>query len=87
MNLTVDTYTLYVFRYTFIYDYYKISQIIRDLGYDMTVQEFSSKIREDPTNFYNTSEDLVAGFEKITYEMIPPRLPKLFSNIPKTKLK
>ena len=63
-------------------------QIIRELGHeDMTVPEFSNMIREDPANFYNTSEELMAGFHKIVHEIIPERLPRVFKNIPKTELK
>ncbi|KAB7497565.1 hypothetical protein Anas_03160 [Armadillidium nasatum] len=60
----------------------EMEQIVNELGYNMSTQEFSEMIRNDPQNYYNNSDDLLAGFENIVYDVIPPHLPEIFENIP-----
>ncbi|KAB7497566.1 hypothetical protein Anas_03158 [Armadillidium nasatum] len=64
----------------------EMQQVVTDLGYNMTTQEFSEYIRNDPNNYYNNSDDLMAGFDAIVYDLIPPHLPEIFENIPTSKL-
>ena len=52
----------------------------------MSVQDFSSMIRDDPNNHFSNSEDLLNKFKDICYNKIKPKIPILFSNIPTAKL-
>nr|XP_053656824.1 uncharacterized protein LOC128705704 [Cherax quadricarinatus] len=63
-----------------------VNQVVRELGYNMTVPEFSDMIRNDPNFFYDNPDDLMKGFEDLVYNVIPPKLPDVFMNIPMAKL-
>ncbi|XP_069940002.1 uncharacterized protein [Cherax quadricarinatus] len=63
-----------------------MAQVVRELGYNMTVPEFSDMIRNDPNFFYDNPDDLMKGFEDLVYNVIPPKLPDVFMNIPMAKL-
>ncbi|XP_018012931.1 uncharacterized protein LOC108670003 [Hyalella azteca] len=60
--------------------------IVYELGYNMTSQEFSEMIKNDPANFYETGEELMDQFENIVYNIVIPALPLAFDNIPKTNI-
>ncbi|TOF84895.1 DUF885 domain-containing protein, partial [Vibrio parahaemolyticus] len=49
-----------------------MAQVVRELGYNMTVPEFSDMIRNDPNFFYDNPDDLMKGFEDLVYNVIPP---------------
>ena len=61
-------------------------QIVYELGYNMTVSEFSAMLTSDPNNYYETPDELMAGFETIVYDVIDPALPTVFDNIPEAEL-
>ncbi|CAL4074171.1 unnamed protein product, partial [Meganyctiphanes norvegica] len=60
----------------------EMAKIVKQLGYNMTVPEFSENIKNDPKFFYEKSEDLLAGFEDICFNKIPPKLPSIFRSVP-----
>ncbi|XP_076033289.1 uncharacterized protein LOC143020654 isoform X2 [Oratosquilla oratoria] len=64
----------------------EMKKIIVELGFDMTVPEFSEMIRNDSKFFFDNPEDLVAAFEDLVFNKIQPKLPEIFINIPKAKL-
>lgn len=65
----------------------EMAKVVKQLGSTMTVPEFSEKIKNDPKFFYEKSEDLLAGFEDICYNKIPPKLPLIFKNVPTLEMK
>lgn len=63
-----------------------LPKIVEELGYDMTVPEFSAMIRNDSRFYYDNADDLLAGFQDLAYNVIPPKIPELFTNIPTSEL-
>ena len=61
-------------------------QIVTELGYDMSVQDFSDMIKNDPKNFYDNPEDLLDTFKEYVYDKIFPLLSEVVFQVPKTKL-
>ncbi|CAL4152690.1 unnamed protein product, partial [Meganyctiphanes norvegica] len=64
----------------------EMAKIVSELGYNLTVPEFSAMIKNDSQFFYDSPEALMAGFEDIVYNRIQPQLPLAFINIPEAKL-
>ncbi|ROT75243.1 hypothetical protein C7M84_006195 [Penaeus vannamei] len=64
----------------------EMAKIVEELGYDMTVPEFSAMIRNDSRFYYDNADDLLAGFQDLAYNVIPPKIPLLFTNIPTAEL-
>ncbi|KAL7638265.1 UNVERIFIED_CONTAM: hypothetical protein RMT77_010829 [Armadillidium vulgare] len=65
----------------------EMKKIVDEMGFlNMSVQEFSNKIKNDPKNFFKSSEDLSKEIERIVFEVIRPRLKNIFKSLPKTKL-
>ncbi|XP_063599447.1 uncharacterized protein LOC134775775 [Penaeus indicus] len=65
----------------------EMAKVIEELGYDMSVPEFSAMIRNDSKFYLNDPDEMMAYFEHLSYEVIPPELSKVFVNLPKTELK
>ncbi|KAG7175292.1 hypothetical protein Hamer_G001345 [Homarus americanus] len=63
-----------------------LDEIVSELGFNMSVAEFSDMIRNDPQFYYDDPDELMEGFEDLEYNVIPPKLPEIFMNIPKAKL-
>jgi len=61
-------------------------EIVQELGFNMTVQEFSAMISSDPDNYYATEEELLDGFRYIVYNVTTPAVPQIFSNIPQADI-
>ncbi|KAG7175290.1 uncharacterized protein LOC121858445 [Homarus americanus] len=53
----------------------------------MSVSEFSEMVRKDAQFLYDNPEALFKDFEDLVYNVIPLKLPEVFLNIPKAKLK
>ncbi|XP_042210524.1 uncharacterized protein LOC121858279 isoform X2 [Homarus americanus] len=64
----------------------EMAKIVSELGFNMSVAEFSDMIRNDPQFYYDDPDELMEGFEDLEYNVIPPKLPEIFMNIPKAKL-
>ena len=63
-------------------------QIVYEMGFNMSVSEFSAKIRVDPENFYNSENETVEAFRDIISNVITKKvLSKLFKELPVTELK
>lgn len=65
----------------------EMEKIISELGYDMTVSDFSSFIRSDEKFYFSNPEDLVLEIKRLIHEVIAPRLPDIFTAVPKTELR
>ncbi|XP_071518934.1 uncharacterized protein [Panulirus ornatus] len=65
----------------------EMAKIVAELGYNMSVPDFSAMIRNDSQFFYDDPDHLMRGFEELVYNVIPPRLHEVFINIPKAELK
>ncbi|XP_042863033.1 uncharacterized protein LOC122247652 [Penaeus japonicus] len=65
----------------------EMAKVIEELGYDMSVPEFSAMIRNDSSFYLNDPEEMMAYFERLSYEVIPPELSRIFINLPETELK
>ncbi|XP_037073357.1 uncharacterized protein LOC119094401 [Pollicipes pollicipes] len=64
-----------------------MKKVVDELGFgDMTVQEFSEKLRTDKSNYYESSEELIAGFTKIIRDKIRPKMMKVVLEMPKTAI-
>ncbi|XP_076033286.1 uncharacterized protein LOC143020652 isoform X2 [Oratosquilla oratoria] len=61
----------------------EIKKIVEELGYDMTVQSFSTMTKNDPKFAFNSVDDLMKAFDHVV-DRIGPELPKIFFNVPKT---
>ena len=61
--------------------------IIRELGYsNLTLPEFTEKVRNDPANFFKSSEELLAAWKNIIEGKIQAKLGDLFHTLPAAKL-
>lgn len=58
-----------------------------ELGYSMSVSDFTAMIRNDPKFFFDNPDDSMASFQDIVFNQIQPRLADVFMNIPVTELK
>ena len=59
-------------------------QVTEELGLqNMTVQQFSEKLRTDPSNYYTSSQELIDGFTSIIKHQIRPRLSSVVLQMPK----
>ena len=57
---------------------------MRELGLqNMTVQQFSEKLRTDPNNYYGSSQELIDGFTDIIKDRIRPKMPSVVLQMPK----
>ncbi|KAK8386373.1 hypothetical protein O3P69_010798 [Scylla paramamosain] len=65
----------------------EMAKIICELGYDMTVCDFSSFIRNDRKFYFNNPKDLLLEIQRLIHEVIAPRLPDIFTAVPKTELR
>lgn len=64
----------------------EMAKVIAELGYDLSVPEFSAMIRNDSNFYLNDADEMMAYFEHLSYEVIPPELSKVFVNLPETEL-
>lgn len=61
--------------------------IVEELGYDnLTLQQFTEMIRNDPNNYYDTPEALLDGFKDILENRVNPQLLTLFLDTPEAEL-
>ncbi|XP_037803115.1 uncharacterized protein LOC119597599 [Penaeus monodon] len=65
----------------------EMAKVVEELGYDMTVPEFSAMIRNDSKFYLSDPDEMMVYFEHLSYELIPPELSKVFINLPETELK
>ncbi|XP_018027215.1 uncharacterized protein LOC108682539 [Hyalella azteca] len=63
-----------------------MQEIVYELGYNMSTQNFSNMILNDPANFYTTEEDLLNGFRYVVYNVTTPAVPLIFKNIPSAEI-
>ena len=64
----------------------EMREIITELGYNYTLQEFIEFVRNDKNNFFTTPKDLLDAFKDILENRINPRLLDLFHTKPATRL-
>ncbi|XP_076033292.1 uncharacterized protein LOC143020657 [Oratosquilla oratoria] len=55
----------------------EMAKIVSELGYDMSVNDFSNMIKNESRFFYDNADDLLRGFKDIVYDKIEPLLAKL----------
>jgi uncharacterized protein (DUF885 family) len=60
----------------------QMEKVMASTGFKGTYREFVDFLRTDPRFFYNTAEELVAGYRDIA-KRIDPELPKLFGHLPR----
>lgn len=65
----------------------EMTKIIHQLGYDMSVSEFSTMIRNDAKFYYDNPEDLLQEIRRLVHDIIAPRLSRIFTAVPKTQLR
>ncbi|XP_047737529.1 uncharacterized protein LOC125178253 [Hyalella azteca] len=64
-----------------------MQEFVYELGYNMSTQNFSNMILNDPANFYTTAEvDLLNGFRYVVYNVTTPAVPLIFKNIPSAEI-
>ncbi|CAL4164334.1 unnamed protein product [Meganyctiphanes norvegica] len=64
----------------------EMAEIVAEVGYDMTVPEFSAMIKNYPSFFYDNPEDLLEEFQNICFNEVPSQLESLFKNVPNSTL-
>ena len=52
----------------------------------LSLPEFITKIRDDPKFYYDSPEEVLAGFRDIVDNKIGPNITKIFTHQPKHKL-
>ncbi len=61
----------------------EFAKVQGDLGFKGTLKEFLDHMRNDPSNYFNTKEELIARFVSLK-DLIIPLLPKFFDIVPTT---
>ncbi len=61
-------------------------QIVKDLGHNMSLKDFISRLRSDKKFYYDSPEDVLQGFKDIVEKRIAPKIPTIFTSQPKHKL-
>ena len=64
----------------------EMREIIKEMGYDLTLPEFTDMIKNDKNNFFDSPIELLAAFKEIIEEKIEPKILQIFNNKPTTKL-
>ena len=65
----------------------EMKEIVTELGYtNISLQQFTDIIRNDPNNYYQTPEELLEAFRNIVENIIEPHLLEIFQAKPKAKL-
>lgn len=64
----------------------EMEKVVKALGYNMPVQEFSSLLRDDPKQYFSNADDLLDAFRVMAKE-IEPKMLGLFAELPKIGLK
>jgi uncharacterized protein (DUF885 family) len=62
----------------------EIRKILRKAQFKGTIREFNEKLRNDPSNFYTNSQDLLNGFKQLLHRM-DEKLPLLFGRLPESR--
>jgi len=60
----------------------EMEKIMKQVGFSGTLQEFFAKLRTDPQFFYQTPEELLAGYRAMA-KQIDPNLVKVFKTLPR----
>nr|WBW70121.1 venom protein [Lampona murina] len=60
----------------------EMAEVIQSLGLNMTMKEFSDKLRNDESQFFISQEEALETYRNIIENEISPKLPILFKNIP-----
>ncbi|XP_013773980.1 uncharacterized protein LOC106458957 [Limulus polyphemus] len=63
-----------------------IEKLIKVLGKNSSRSDFFQNLRSDPRFFFKTKEDLLNAYKDTVDNIIRPKLPLVFKNIPKAKL-
>ncbi len=66
----------------FGYASYGLFQIVKDLGYDMTLNQFMEVLRNDSKHYYDSKDEVLLGFKEIVEKRIAPKISKLFTTPP-----
>jgi len=53
---------------------------------EVTVQACTDQLRDDPSNYYDTTDELLEGFRHLVYDVITPKVPEVFKNIPEAEV-
>jgi len=61
------------------------TEVLDALDFKGTLPEFASSLKADPSNFYNSADELLAGYRTIVSD-IEAVLPRYFSKLQKTRL-
>jgi uncharacterized protein (DUF885 family) len=59
-----------------------MEEVMRQVGFQGSLQDFFRYLKEEPTFYYTRPEDLIAGFEDIR-RRVNAGLPRLFSHLPR----
>ena len=58
--------------------------MLAELGLqNMTLDQFSEKLRTDPANYYSSSQELIDGFTTIIKDKIRPKMLSVVLEMPK----
>jgi uncharacterized protein (DUF885 family) len=65
----------------------QIFQIVKSLGHEsMPLKDFMDMIRDDKSQYYSSTQEVVDAFKDICENQVMPRLGKIFHQTPKHKL-
>ncbi|WP_226996490.1 DUF885 domain-containing protein [Thalassotalea crassostreae] len=60
----------------------EMEKVIQEVNFDGSFEEFLHFLRTDPQFYYQTSEELLEGYQAIS-KRLDPQLPKLFGKLPR----
>ncbi|KAF0286892.1 hypothetical protein FJT64_014656 [Amphibalanus amphitrite] len=61
-------------------------KVVEELGLNMTLQQFSDKLRTDPANYYDSPQELIDGFTTIIRDRIGPKMLTVVLEMPKLEV-
>lgn len=59
----------------------EMKQILRDVSFEGSIHEFADHLKQDPSSYFNTKEELLQGYRDLL-SIIEGNLPQLFNTMP-----
>ncbi|KFM58359.1 hypothetical protein X975_27169, partial [Stegodyphus mimosarum] len=65
----------------------EMKEVIQSLELDLTPQEFTDYVRNDPSQFFSSEDEALSAYREATFNVLMPKLPVLFDYVPQKELK
>ncbi|KAF2359717.1 Protein of unknown function DUF885 [Trinorchestia longiramus] len=63
-----------------------MTEVVKEMDHDMTLQQFTERLRADPAQQFATVEELLSDYGRLVHQVTTPAARKLFNSLPCTPL-